>query len=117
MFDLYENIKRLCARRDMSVSAMCEACGLSKSTLSNLRNGRSSSISRKTAEKIAVCLGVTADEVLYGVRPDDDEGLWEYLQLLKDKPGLRVILDHTKNATPEDIDALARVLGIGGNDD
>ena len=66
MFNLYENIKTLCAEKHLTVSAMCEAAGMSKSTMSNLNNGRSDSISRRTASKIAAVLGCSVDDVLHG---------------------------------------------------
>lgn len=66
MFNLYENIKMLCNESGLSVSAMCEKAGISKSIMSNLNNGRSDSISAKTAAKIAAVLGVPVDDVLHG---------------------------------------------------
>lgn len=66
MFDLYENIKQLCLERGITVSKMCEDVGISKSVMGNLHNGRSNTISVRTAIKIANYLDVPADEVLHG---------------------------------------------------
>ena len=100
------------------MSAMCDSIGISRSTMSNLKHGRAAILSTKTAQKIADYLGVSVDEVLHG-RSDyvsDEEDLYAYLQLLKDNPGLRMLLDHTKNASKEDIEAIVRVLGLGKNE-
>ena len=64
MFNLYENIKDLCKERGTNVSSMCEAIGVSKSTLSNLKNGRTISLSAKTIAKISEYLDVMPEEVL-----------------------------------------------------
>jgi len=70
MFNLYENIKALCEAHGYSVSRMCELAEISKSTLSNLRNGRSETITPATARKIAAFLGVSMDDVLHGTKKD-----------------------------------------------
>lgn len=66
MFNLYENIQTLCEERNITVSAMCEAVKISKSTLSNLKNGRSATITATTAAKIAEFFGTSVNEVLHG---------------------------------------------------
>lgn len=66
MFDLYKNIQSLCEEKGVSISKMSVEVGLSKSTLSNLKNGRSDTITKKTAQRIADYLGVTIDDVLHG---------------------------------------------------
>lgn len=65
MFDLYENIKRLCEMRGFTVSSMCDEIGISKSTLSNLKNGRTDRITTKTASKIASFFNVSVDDVMH----------------------------------------------------
>ena len=66
MFNLYENIQSLCEKRGVTVSGMCVAIGKSKSTLSNLRNGRSDTLAMRTAQLIADYLQVPLDVVLHG---------------------------------------------------
>lgn len=70
MFNLYENIKELCEAHGITVSRMCEDVQISKSTLSNLKNGRSETISPATAKKIAQYLGVSEGRVLHGALYD-----------------------------------------------
>ena len=72
MFDLYENIKNLCDARGVTVSAMCLAVGISKSVLSNLKNGRSKSLTESTAAKIADYLQVDLDVVQHGKKEKPD---------------------------------------------
>ena len=62
---LYEKIQALCKSKGVSGSRMCLELGLSKSTLSDMKNGRTKGISVPTAQKIAGYFGITVDE-LYG---------------------------------------------------
>ena len=64
MCDLYERIVELCRKKGVSCSRMCSDLGLSKSTLSELKAGRTKSISTVTAQKFAIYLDVTVDELL-----------------------------------------------------
>ena len=68
MGTLYENINTLCKSKGVSGSRMCLDLGLSKSTMSDLKNGRIKGVSIPTAQKIAGYFGISVDE-LYG----DDE--------------------------------------------
>lgn len=66
MGTLYERIQQLCKSKGVSGSRMCLDLGISKSTLSDMKNGRTKGISVPTAQKIAGYFGITVDE-LYGV--------------------------------------------------
>ena len=81
MGTLYERINALCKSKGVSGSRMCLDLGLSKSTMSDLKNGRIKGISIPTAQKIAGYFGITVDE-LYGEeekkeQPPEMEGLSE----------------------------------------
>lgn len=65
MGTLYETIQALCKSKGVSGSKMCLDLGLSKSTMSDLKNGRIKGVSVPTAQKIAGYFGITVDE-LYG---------------------------------------------------
>ena len=67
---------------------MCLDLGLSKSTMSDLKNGRIKGISIPTAQKIAGYFGITVDE-LHGEdkkeKPTEDDGLSEAKRKLIEK--------------------------------
>lgn len=65
--ELYNTIQRLCVKNDLSPSALCTKLGLSKSTLSNLKNGRVETLSGTTVLKIANYFGVTVNDIMAGV--------------------------------------------------
>ncbi len=85
MGTLHERIMTLCKEKGVSGSRMCLDLGLSKSTLSDLKMGRTKGLSVPTAQKIAGYFGITVDE-LYGEKekpttPKDD-GLTENQRIL-----------------------------------
>ena len=64
MCTLYERIIDLCKERGVTGSRMCLDLGLSKSTLSNMKSGRTSGLSAVTAQKIASYLDVSVGYLL-----------------------------------------------------
>ena len=93
MGTLYERIQVLCKTKGVSGSRMCLDLGLSKSTLSDLKNGRTKGVSVATAQKIAGYFGITVDE-LYEEEKEkptvQDDGLSEsqrnLMQFVKSVP-------------------------------
>lgn len=109
MFNLYENIKRLCEERGITVGKMSNETGISRSLLSNLKNGRSATISGSTAEKIAEYLNVSVDEVQHGKKekPSETGELAEYLEDLRTRPETRALLEASRGMTKEQIEKMA----------
>ncbi len=66
MCNLYEQIQQACKKAGLTVSAMCLALGMSKSTMSDLKSGRKKTLSSDTIAKIAEFLNVTTDELILG---------------------------------------------------
>lgn len=64
MCTLYDRITELCKAKGVSGSRMCLDLGLSKSTLSDIKNGRKKGISTTTAQKMAAYLGVSVGYLL-----------------------------------------------------
>lgn len=64
MSTLYERIIDLCIKKGVSGSKMCLDLGMSKSTMSELKAGRTKGISTATAQKIASYFGVSVDYIL-----------------------------------------------------
>ena len=65
MFNLYNKLIELCNSKGVSGSRMCVELGISKSTMTDLKNGRIKSVSVTNAQKIASYFNITVDE-LYG---------------------------------------------------
>ena len=89
MGTLYERINTLCKSKGVSGSRMCLDLGLSKSTMSDLKNGRIKGLSMPTAQKIAGYFGLTVDELYGEEEPKEkptvkDDGLSEDMKELID---------------------------------
>ena len=64
MDTLYERIQKLCKSKGVSGSRMCLDLGLSKSTMSDLKYGRTKGMSTATASKIAAYFDVPVGYLL-----------------------------------------------------
>lgn len=64
MCTLYERIIELCKSKGVSGSRMCLDLGMSKSTMSELKAGRTKGLTAATAQKIAAYLGVSVGYLL-----------------------------------------------------
>lgn len=53
-------------RADLSVNALAEKSGLSRVTVTSVKSGKS--CSKKTAEKLALGLGLAVSDIVEGVR-------------------------------------------------
>lgn len=114
MGTLYENIIRLCQDRGIKGGKMCTDLGISKGLLTDLKMGRRSGVSAKTADKIASYFGVSVGYLL-GTEQEkklvnNDEELTEYLEELRSRPDKRMLFSVTKNATKAQIEAIVRMI-------
>ena len=65
---LYQHIELLCAERGINITELCRACGVSRSSLTDLKMGRKQSLSAQTLAKIAGYFSVSVDSLL-GMEP------------------------------------------------
>lgn len=74
MSAMYDRIETLCRQNATNVTSMCRALGIPRSILSELRAGRTRTLSLKNAEKIAAFFDVPVETLLRGgvlEEPDD----------------------------------------------
>lgn len=110
MGTLYERITALCKAKGVSGSRMCLELGLSKSTMSDLKNGRIKGVSIPTAQKIAGYFDVTVDE-LYGEetkkeQPTEIDGL---------SSKQKAFIDKVMQMSDAEIDRLDKILSLVEN--
>lgn len=76
MTEIYMRIENLCKEKGINITALCSACGISRASLSDYKNGRKKTLSADTLSKIAEYFNVSVD-FLYGgeVSVPDIEGL------------------------------------------
>lgn len=105
MGTLYDRITALCKAKGVSGSRMCLDLGLSKSTMSDLKNGRIKGISIPTAQKIAGYFEITVDE-LYGEEAKKEQPT-EYDGLSKNR---KALIDFALSVPEDKADMLLQVM-------
>ena len=63
MGDLYNRLKTLCDERGISLAKMCLECGISKSTTTELKMGRTKTLSSSAMIKVANYFGVSVEYI------------------------------------------------------
>ena len=106
MCTLYERIQELCKAKGVSASRMCLDLGLSKSTMSDIKNGRKKGVSTGTAKKIASYFNVSVGYLLGEEQKETP--------LDKPEPTEREmkILEALRSKTPAERKAWLTLLGI-----
>ena len=64
MSELYNLIESLCKKKGTNITAMCKAAKISRAPLTELKMGRSKTLSSATLSKIAAYFGVSVDYLL-----------------------------------------------------
>ena len=108
---MYNTIKELCKARGITVSKMCAEIRISPTVMSELHTGRTKSLSAPTIQKIADYLGVSPADIMgKKEKLTDDDELNEYLEMLRQRPGMRALLKVHKGSTDEEIAANVRFI-------
>lgn len=115
---LYDSIKALCDAKGVKPGKMCVDLGLSKSLMTDLKSGRKKGITNRTAIVIADYFGVSVDEVFGQEKiPTEGEDIKEYLELLRERPETRMLLDYSKGISKKEIEAVAEMMRRLRSDD
>lgn len=122
MGNMYETIEGLCHQAGTNVTAMCRELGLSRSALSELKQGRTKSLSYQYIAAIAGYFGVSpatiAGQATAGEGEDakktppamQDEELLGYLEDLRTRPEMRMYFSLAKGASKEDVETAVRIV-------
>lgn len=106
-------INRILAEKGMTGADLSRMIGVGSSTYSTW-NKRRNKISAVNMAKIAKALDVP----LEAIQDDDDiaspkgqtDSMDEMLQYIKDNPGMRILFNKAKDATPEQLLAIAQMI-------
>lgn len=71
MSDLYSNIHALCEKEGIKDGTLCANIGIRRSFLSELKAGRTKSLSAEVLSKIASYFNVSVDYLLTGVQKEN----------------------------------------------
>lgn len=64
MSDLYQKIEKLCKQKNVNVTEMCRESGVSRGNMTDLKKGRSKTLSSMSLSKIANYFGISIDYLL-----------------------------------------------------
>lgn len=70
MYNLYERILEICEARNMTKAQMIQRAGISRSIMTELKAGRTKTLSMDTIQKISSALNVPADVLVDLGEPD-----------------------------------------------
>lgn len=71
MSDLYNRLADKAREKGMTPSALCTKAGVTRSRMTELKNGKIKSLSTETLRRFAMVLNTTVEELLYGVEGTD----------------------------------------------
>ena len=101
---MYEKIQALCQQKEIKVSQLCKDAGIPKSTLSELKQGRTKTLSTQTLRKIASYFNVSLDYF------DFDSG--DEVDSIRDELFIKrkLLFDMSEKATKEQLDTFLIML-------
>lgn len=117
MSDMYDRIQALCAERGINITEMCKTLNISRSSLSELKAGRTRQLTLETLAPIAAYFGTTTDylagktdERSPQAPPQVDPELAELLTYYRDNAALRLLFNLAKGATQADLIEAAEII-------
>ena len=113
MDDLYKWIEEKCGEKGIKISKLCSDIGIRQSVLSDLKYGRTKGLSVKTAGKLANYFDVDIVDLLDFANAENSSGYYDgwkdaretyeidpdlakYLDILKNRPEMRMLFDVSK---------------------
>lgn len=111
MSELYNLIESLCKTRGTNITTMCKTAGISRAPLTELKMGRTKTLSAATLSKIGAYFGVSVDYLLGNEEKPTATAGDELDELVKDE--LVGFYGDVKNElTPGDIEDIKTLMKI-----
>lgn len=108
----YDKFKALCDAGGTSTSAVVKKLGFSTGNIAAWKKGQTPKYERLIA--IADYFGVSVQELVDNEPPEappqERSELTEYLDQLRERPEMRMLFSVAKNATKEEVEAVARFI-------
>jgi transcriptional regulator with XRE-family HTH domain len=111
MATLYETLDLLCKEKGVKGGRMCTDLGISKSLMTDLKNGRKKGVNAETAQKIANYFGVSVGYLL-GEEDEKKEQPTEYGELSEKR---KAFIDKVMQMSDADLDRLDKILSLVEN--
>lgn len=127
MVNMYSILKSLCADNGITITDMCRASGVPRSSIGNLASGSTQQLSARNMQKLAAYFGVSVDYLLGNEQkekpaPTDGDGLTEadrrdiaeeLEQLMDEMTRSGDLMFDGDPATPEAIESLRNAMEMG----
>lgn len=114
------NFKYYRAKTGMSQKEVGDYLGITSQAYSNYENGKREA-DYETLLKLSELFNTSIENLLIDEEPSElkkspaeaeDDEIMEYLEELKNNPGMRILFSKTKGATMEDIEKVVRMIEI-----
>lgn len=108
--NLNERIVDLCKKNNISQSELERTVGIAKGSVTKWKTQEPK---YSTLEKVAACLGVSTDYLMYGTESETyylNDETREIAQEVFENKELRMLFDAARDAEPEDIEAVHNML-------
>lgn len=104
MDDLYNKIFLLCEQANINVTKMCKDAGVSRGALSDLKIGRTKTLSSSTLQKIATYFNISVDYFL-GINNEEqkEDGVFTPSSENKVSPSLQQLYEVASELSEEQI--------------
>lgn len=127
MATLYERIDELCRQKGITGGKMCNDLGISRSTMTELRKGRTKTLKLEKASKIAKYFDVSIDYLLGNEQKEKpaqnvqvrdehdnivvlDDETRDLIDSLRKNPEMKMLFSVSKGATKEDIIKTIKII-------
>ena len=113
---MYNRIESLCKEHGINITRMCKEASVTIALLTELKMGRTETLTAKTLSKIAAYFNVSVDYLIGNEQKEKaaidvvDDDLQEYLDELRSRPEKRMLFSVTKNATKSQIEAIVKMI-------
>ena len=107
MSNLYKTIMNLCLEHGVSGAKVCSEIGISRSLLTELKKGRSKTLTLSTAKKFADYFGVPIETFTEEEPP-------EPVEIVRDElfEKRKILFDLSEKATKEDLDKFIKMMNV-----
>ena len=117
MSAMYDRIEALCAERGINITVMCKTLNISRSSLSELKAGRTKQLTLETLAPIAAYFGTTTDYLAGKTEdrspptgPHVEPELAELMTYYRDNAAMRLLFNLAKGATQADLIEAAEII-------
>ena len=105
-----ERIKELRIQNGMTMEELADKLGVQKAAVYKYESGKVVNLKRDTIEKLANIFNVSPSYIMCMEDDTEDEGLSDYLEMLKNRPECRMLFQLAKDASKSDVEQAVKII-------